>query len=138
MVIGPHGTTLPAITSPRSSTTPLIAACSATGQVIPPFFVFAEKRSTPDLMKGALPSSDHRMSEKGWSNSVIFCNFSMSHFIHHVPQGDEYTIILYDGAKSQISPPLIEWAREKNYTFCFACPHLSYSPAARCRLLWAI
>ena len=71
-VIGPRNLITPAITSPRGATTTLIAACSAAGQHIPPFFVFKGKRRSPDLMKGQLPGSDYRMSETGWSNSHIF------------------------------------------------------------------
>ena len=48
--IGPRETPPPAITSPGSSTTTLISCCSATGQVIPPFFVFMGNRSTPDWL----------------------------------------------------------------------------------------
>ena len=40
-----------AITHPRSSTTTIITCARATGQVLPPFFVFKGKWFTPDLLK---------------------------------------------------------------------------------------
>ena len=104
-VIGPRETPPPAITSPRSSTTTLISCCSATGQVIPPFFVFMGNRSTPDLMAGALPGSAHTMSDSGWSNSTIFENYLSEHFFKHITSGDDYTLVLYDGVTSHISTP---------------------------------
>ncbi len=71
-VIAQASAVIPGITSPRGATTTLIGACSASGQFIPPFYVFKGVRRNSDLMKGKLSGSDYRMSKTGWSNSVIF------------------------------------------------------------------
>ena len=125
-VLGPRDRTVSAITTPRSNNTTMIAACSAAGQIIPPFFVFAGKRFTPDLMKGALPGSAHCMSEKGWSNSLIFQEYLTSHLVKFIPQGDGFTLILYDGVKSHISAPLVKWARKKNIILMVLPAHTSH------------
>ena len=56
------------ITSPRTSTTTIITCVSATGQILPPFFIFKGKRFSENLMSGALPGSGCDMSPSGWSN----------------------------------------------------------------------
>ena len=53
-VVGPRDIPLQSICSPRSFTTTLIACASATGTVIPPYFVFKGKRDSPDLLNGCL------------------------------------------------------------------------------------
>ena len=45
-VLGSAHEPTPAITSPRGSTTTVIAGCTASGQAIPPMFVFKGKRQT--------------------------------------------------------------------------------------------
>lgn len=67
-VIAPPNTKPQAITSPRSTTTTVIACANAVGNSIPPYFVFKGKRFNPDLMKGATPGASCTMSDSGWSN----------------------------------------------------------------------
>lgn len=54
-VIAPLNSKPQAVTSPRSTTTTLIAGANAIGNSLPPFFVFKGKRYNPELMKGAAP-----------------------------------------------------------------------------------
>ncbi|XP_053380497.1 uncharacterized protein LOC123526886 [Mercenaria mercenaria] len=56
-VVGPKGMTIPAIFSDHSGTTTVNACCSATGQPVPPYFVFKGKRFSEELIKGALPGT---------------------------------------------------------------------------------
>lgn len=127
-IIGLRGTSVPAVTSPRGANTTVIACCSATGISIPPFFVFKGKRQTDELANGALPGTGICMSETGWSNSEIFSNYITSHLSKHIPGGigEEYTLLLYDGATSHITPSLVEWAKEKKVILMVLPAHSSH------------
>jgi hypothetical protein len=63
------------VISGKSQTTTVLGCGSAAGLAIPPFYVFADKRLIPDLLKGATPGVDARMSDSGWSNTNILQNF---------------------------------------------------------------
>ena len=112
-----------AITSPRTSTTTIITCVSATGQILPPFFIFKGKRYSSNLMSGALPGSGCDMSPSGWSNGQIFKKYVKEFFQKHIPnrQSDEYCLLIYDGHKSHVNHDLIEWALE-NKVVLFVLP----------------
>ena len=81
-VIGNPNIKVQAITSPRSTTTTVIACLNALGQSLPPFFVFKGKRWNPELMKGACFGAKGVMSETGWwSNGEIFRKFLEEPFL---------------------------------------------------------
>lgn len=127
-VIGPKGMSIPAITSSRSETTTIIACCSATGQSVPPYFVFKGKRLNEDLLQGALPGTGACMSDKGWSNSSVFFQYISEHLSKHIPGGigSDYTLILYDGASSHFSPLLINWALANKVVLMVLPAHSSH------------
>ena len=78
-------------------------------------------------MAGALPGSDHTMSDSGWSNSIIFQDYLSKHFAKHVPlREDEYTLVMYDGATSHINVALVEWAREHKVILFVLPAHTSH------------
>ena len=97
-IVGPRGTTVPAITSVTFGTTTVISSCNATGQSVPPFFVFKGKRASEDLLSGALPGTGSTMSATGWSNSLIFHEYIKTHLSKHIPGGigRDYTLLIYD------------------------------------------
>ena len=63
------------VISGKSQTTTIFGCGSAAGLDIPPFYVFAGTRLIPDLLKGATPGVDGRMSDSGWLNTDIFRMF---------------------------------------------------------------
>ena len=73
-----------AITHPRSSTTTIITCASATGQVLPPFFVFKGKWFAPDLLKVYCQEQSVKCLPTGWSKSEIFKTF-LDHFSKYIP-----------------------------------------------------
>ena len=126
-VIGDKNVKLQSVTSPRSFTTTVIGAASASGVIVPPYFVFKGKRSSNDLMEGAAPGSSFSMSDSGWSNSTIFQDYLKNHFIKDVPNvGIENIVVFYDGHKSHVCGPLIEWANENKIILYILPPHTSH------------
>ena len=117
-----------AITGGKSKTTTLIGGGNGVGQQIPPFFVFPGKRMQEGLLEGASAGVSGTMSESGWSNTEIFSQYMQEHLIKYLPARSEnsYALVLYDGHKSHVSLPLIEWAKQ-NYIILFVLPpHCSH------------
>ena len=102
------------INTPCTSTTTIITCVSATGQILPPFFIFKGKRYSSNPMSGALPGSGCDMSPSGWSNGQILKKYVKEFFQKHIPnrQFDEYCLLIYDGHKFHVNHDLIEWALE--------------------------
>ena len=116
-----------AITSPRSAVTTIITCASATGQILPPFFVFKGKRFSQDLLEGALPGTQAEMSPTGWSNGEIFKIF-LQHFLKFIPQrpNGQHALLVYDGHKSHINPEVIKWALEDKIVLFVLPAHTSH------------
>lgn len=127
-VVGPVNEAVPAITSGEGVTTTLIGCCSAIGQSVPPFFVFKGRRLNSELLNGASPGCGCALSDSGWSNSVIFEQYLSNHLVKFLPQRerDSPVLLLYDGHKSHISGPLIEWAREQHIILFVLPAHSSH------------
>ena len=119
-----------AITSPRSSTTTIIAAGNAVGNHVPPYYVFKGKRWNNNFLDGAPPGSNGKMSESGWSNTAIFTHYITSFFASHVGITDNKdqatTLILYDGHKSHVNLTLTNWAKRHNTVLFVLPPHTSH------------
>ena len=80
MIVCGQDVKLQAITSPRSSTTTIIAAGNAVGNHVPPYYVFKGKRWNNNFLDGAPPGSNGKMSESGWSNTAISHNIILLFF----------------------------------------------------------
>ena len=117
------------VTSPRGNLTTVISCTSASGQILPPYFVFKGKRASPELLNGSLPGTKMAMSESGWSNGRVFQQFLSEHFLQHIPQrtANEHVILLYDGHKSHISSSLVSWASERNIVLFVLPAHTSHA-----------
>ncbi|XP_045178261.1 jerky protein homolog-like isoform X2 [Mercenaria mercenaria] len=120
------GQTPQAVTSNRGKTVTVIAAGSAAGTRIPPFFVFPGKRWCDSLLEGASPGSVGIMSETGWSNSAVFLEFLNEHFKKLVPTSDHAVLVLFDGHKSHVNLTLSTWAAANNVVFFVLPPHTSH------------
>lgn len=128
-VIAPVGSKPQAITSPRSTTTTVIGCANATGNSVPPFFIFKGKRYNPDLMKGATPGAHAVMSDSGWSNADIFQEYLKTQFIPNVRGGcadDQKILLICDGHTSHVSKSVIEWANSKNVILFILPAHTSH------------
>ena len=127
-VVAADGNAPPAITSGKGSTVTVIGCGNALGQQIPPYFVFPGKRMRPELLKGGTPGSDGTVSDSGWSNSTIFMEYLSGHFLKFAQgrDGEKPLLVLYDGHKSHISLPLIDWAKQHNIQLFILPAHTSH------------
>ncbi|XP_071095056.1 uncharacterized protein [Haliotis cracherodii] len=117
-----------AVVAPRSSTTTVIGCGNASGNAIPPFFVFKGQRMREELLSGCTPGLTGTVTETGWSNTEVFQHYLQSHFKKHaVAASEEFPLlVLYDGHKCHISIPLITWARENNIVLFVLPAHTSH------------
>jgi hypothetical protein len=87
---------------PRSSGCVVWLLCggrtNATGNHIPPYYIFPGQRWNDAFLNDAAPGSDGEMSVTGWSNTAIFQNYITKHFANHAGITDQQpTLILHDG-----------------------------------------
>ncbi|XP_060594276.1 uncharacterized protein LOC132748679 [Ruditapes philippinarum] len=123
-VIGGKFSKSQAVTSGRGKTVTLIGCANGVGQVIPPYFVFPGARMLDSLLDGATAGADGDVSESGWSNSQIFCNYIQEHLIKFLPpRDDDDILLLYDG---HITKPIIEWAKSHHIHLFVLPPHCSH------------
>jgi hypothetical protein len=117
-----------AVTSGKSQTITMIGCANAVGQQVPPFFVFPGKRMIDSLLEGASPGTSGTVSDSGWSNSAIFEKYMKEHLVKYLPARDSssYVLVLYDGHKSHVTIPLIEWAVEQHIILFVLPPHCSH------------
>ena len=118
----------PAVTPGKGETVTVIGCGNALGQQIPPFFVFPGQRMRQELLAGAIPGTDGTVSPTGWSNTDIFINYLTNHFPKYVQGRSENKplLVLYDGHRSHISLPLINWARDHNIHLFILPAHTSH------------
>ena len=118
------------VTSPRTYNVTIIGGGNALGNHVPPYYVFPGKRWNDDFMEGAAVGSDGEMSTKGWSNSAVFNNYLTQHFAKYAgitdKQGDQRTLVLYDGHKSHAQLTLTDWAKKHNVILFVLPPHSSH------------
>ena len=118
------------VTSPKTYNVTISGGGSALGNHIPPYYVFQSKRWSNELLDGAAAGSDGEMSRKGWSNSAVFYNYLEHHFVTYTSitdtQGDQKTLILYDGHKSHEQLTLTDWAKKHNVILFVLPPHSSH------------
>lgn len=117
-----------AVTSGKGKTVTVIGCANATGQQVPPFFVFPGQRMLDSLMQGASAGADGDVSESGWSNSDLFSRYVKEHLNKFLPSrdNDTYVLVLYDGHTSHVTLPLIEWAIQNNIILFVLPPHCSH------------
>ncbi|XP_052227458.1 uncharacterized protein LOC127842149 [Dreissena polymorpha] len=127
-VIAPVGSKPQAITSPRSTTTTVIACANASGNSLPLYFVFKGKRYNPELMKGTSPGARGVMSDSGWSHGDVFLEYLKTHFLEHVPAlgPQQSVLVIYDGHASHVNQELIDWASKNRVVLFVLPPHTSH------------
>ena len=94
--------------------TTILGCGNASGQAMPPFFIFTGNEMMPELLKNALPGTAGAVTETGLSNFEVFRKYLQEHFMKFLPQrqSDQYVLLLLDGHNSHVAVDLVEWAKE--------------------------
>lgn len=112
-VIGPSRRDLavPHITSGKQRLTVMFCG-SASGQMIPPFFVYPEpKPKGYNALSGALEGSSIAYTQKGWMNNETFAKY-IEHFDTFCGE-KRPVVLLFDSVSSHINPEVFLSAKAK-------------------------
>ena len=81
----------------------LVCAVSATGNSIPPMYIFPRKRNSELFMKGSLPNSISCANSSGWINEDLWLEF-LRHFVTNTRcSPDKRVLLIIDNHNSHTS-----------------------------------
>lgn len=104
----------------KAQTQTLVACVCADGSFLPPCIIFKGVRWTDALKTSCLPSSEIRISPKGWITSDLFLDW-FKFFINGIRHEHRPIVLLMDSHSSHITLAAIELARE-NHIFLMTFP----------------
>ena len=103
----------------------VIGCGSATGQIIPPFIIFAAKQVNPLWTRDEVSGSRFAVSDNGWVDQELFYYWLQEHFLAHAVS-HRPLLLLLDGHSSHFEPNTIEHAREKGVVIFCLPPHTTH------------
>ena len=112
-------------TSVQKAQITVIGCGSATGQILPPFIIFAAKKLNHLWMKDEVIGSRYRVSDKGWVDQGLFYSWLKNHFLPNAAS-HRPLLLLLDGHSSHFEPKSIEFARENNIIIFCLPPHTTH------------
>lgn len=112
-------------TSGTKSQITVIGCGSATGQVLPPFIIFAAKQINSLWTRDEVSGSRFAVSDSGWTDQELFFFWLQEHFLSNVVS-HRPLLLLLDGHSSHFEPGTIEYAREKDVIIFCLPPHTTH------------
>ncbi|KAG1676006.1 hypothetical protein GQR58_014449 [Nymphon striatum] len=111
------------VSAERGTLVTICCAVGATGNTIPPMFVFPRVHFRDHFLHGAPPGSIGAAHQSGWMTAETFPMF-MRHFVAHVncTQNNKVLLIL-DNHDSHISLDVIDYARANGVVLLSFPPH---------------
>ena len=104
----------------------LVCAVSATGNSIPPMYIFPRKRNSELFMKGSLPTSISCANSSGWINEDLWLEF-LQHFVTNTRcSPDKRVLLIIDNHNSHTSLRAIDFARDNGLVILTIFPHTSH------------
>ncbi|XP_055543037.1 uncharacterized protein LOC129728612 [Wyeomyia smithii] len=104
----------------------MVLAVSATGNKMPPFFVFPRKRFHPHFLDGGPTGCAGAVSNTGWMNADIYLDV-LRHFKAFTRVSKENPLLLIvDNHGSHRSLPAIEFCRDNGIHLLTIPPHCSH------------
>ncbi|CAH2084120.1 unnamed protein product [Euphydryas editha] len=114
------------VSSERGELVTFGAIISASGNHIPPLFVFPRVHYKDHFLEGAPYGSIGAANRSGWINAEIFVTV-LKHIQKHTLSSKEHPILLLcDNHESHISLQAITYARDNGITFVSFPPHTSH------------
>lgn len=103
----------------------VIGCGSATGQVLPPFIIFAAKQINPLWTQDEVSGSRYAVSDNGWVDQELFFFWLQEHFLSNAVSRRPLLLLL-DGHSSHFEPNTIDHAREKGVIIFCLPPHTTH------------
>lgn len=118
----------------RGQNVTVVCAMSASGQYIPPAFIYKRKRMKAELIDNAPPSSIGMTSDSSFITSELFLHW-LHHFKSHAtPTKTDPVLLILDNHSSHCSLQTIDFCRQNNIILLSLPPHSSHKiqPLDRC------
>lgn len=110
----------------RGKNITVICAISASGNYIPPMFIYPRKRMTPLLERDGPAGAIYKCSHNGWSNEELFFEW-LAHFQKHVKSSrDDPVLLVLDNHGSHITLQTYEFCRTNHICMVSIPPHTSH------------
>jgi len=110
----------------RGTLVTMALAVNASGNSIPPFFLFPRKKMQTTFLENASCGSAGLANESGWMQQAEFVSF-IEHFIQFVrPSKDYPALLLLDNHASHLSITALDLAAENGITLLTFPPHCSH------------
>ena len=116
-----------------------VAAISANGSFLPPFYVFPRVRWYPAFLHGAPPGSAGSAFQTGWINAEIFSEQYMPFSIKNTRcSKDKPVLLIMDNHCSHVSLEVVNTARENGGGYCNSTTtYLPQAAAAGSDSIWS-
>ena len=99
---------------------------SGSGDLLPPYIVYAGKRLMANLVNGGPFGSRYSVTENGWMDTVTFIDWLQHHFIEYLPDDHPPVLLTLDGHKSHILYEACLIAKENDVHLLKLPAHLSH------------
>lgn len=110
----------------RGELVTVVYTVSASGNVIPPLFIFPRVNYKDYFIRGAPPGSVGRATRSGWINEDIFLEY-LQHIIRNTRCSPDHKILLImDNHESHVSLKVIDTAKANGIVLLTIPPHTSH------------
>ena len=114
------------VSAERGTLVTVACAASASGNTIPPFFVFPRVHFKEFLLDQAPPGSAGASNKSGWMQEESFFTF-LKHFVHHARCSKERpSVLLLDNHASHLSIEGLDFAKDNGVTMVTFPPHFTH------------
>ena len=103
----------------------VLACASAAGYAIPPFVIFDRKTLNPQLTKGEVSGTSYGLSQNGWIDRTLFCDWMFEHFLAFAPPARPLLLLL-DGHSSHYCPEVIKACAEEEVIIMALPPNTTH------------
>jgi hypothetical protein len=110
----------------RGQLVTVICSMSASGNFVPPFFIFPRRRMAPLLMKDGPSDAAYHISKNEWSNEELFVVW-LKHFTKFVkPSKEEPVLLILVNHGSHVTYDAFMWCKENGIVMLSIPPHTSH------------
>nr|XP_004211302.1 unnamed protein product [Hydra vulgaris] len=110
----------------RGNLVTVAVAVSASGNSIPPFFIFPRVKFKSYFLNGAPDGSAGAANPSGWITEVQFLQFSHHFFKHARSTKERLVLLLLDNQDSHLSVEALDYFKENGVSVCSFPPHCSH------------
>lgn len=112
--------------SERGTLVTMALAVSATGNVIPPYFIFPRVKFQPHFLNGGPHGCIGEANPSGWMNATHFLQF-LAHFQRHSGASPEHlTLLILENHESHLSIDGLKYCTEYGIIVLSLPPHCSH------------